>query len=116
MELLFIKSMALLADKVAEILRVYPICDACLGRQFSLLGTQTTNTQRGYSLKLYLTMQMHLDAQELDENKKAQAIETLKVIAEKGNHPPAAEVLGKLIPDAISHEEQTEGQKFKCYS
>ncbi|OLS12898.1 MAG: hypothetical protein RBG13Loki_3475 [Promethearchaeota archaeon CR_4] len=109
------KTMAFLADKVTEILRAYPICDSCLGRQFSLLGTQTTNAQRGYSLKLYLTMQMHLEAQDLDESKKTQAIETLKVISEKGNHLPAMEVLRKILPDAKLHEEPAEGQKFKCY-
>ncbi len=107
--------MEFLANKVAEILRAYPICDSCLGRQFSLLGTQTTNAQRGYSLKLYLTMQLHLESHELDEGKKSQAIEQLKIVADHGNHPPALELLSKLVPNASPNKEQTEGNKFKCY-
>ncbi len=110
-----VKPMEFLANKVAEILRAYPICDSCLGRQFSLLGTQTTNTQRGYSLKLYLTMQLHLASQDLDVVKKSQAIEQLRFVAEHGNHPPAKEVLGKLAPSTPPNKGEPEGDKFKCY-
>lgn len=107
--------MEFLANKVAEILRAYPICDPCLGRQLSLLGTQTTNVQRGYSLKLYLTMQLHLESQDLDDIKKSQAIETLKIIAHHGNFPPAKELVNKLVPDALTTMDQSVSDNFKCY-
>ena len=42
--------------KAKKILSKYPICDFCLGRQFSNLGTGTTNEIRGKIIKEFLTM------------------------------------------------------------
>ena len=38
------------------ILETTPLCDHCLGRQFAWLSTDTTNTERGASIKLVLSM------------------------------------------------------------
>ena len=46
-------------DKVLEIYQEYYICPHCLGRMFSLLGTDTTNYDRGISLLLAITMENH---------------------------------------------------------
>ncbi|MHA2187577.1 MAG: tRNA pseudouridine(54/55) synthase Pus10 [Candidatus Thorarchaeota archaeon] len=40
----------------AEILKKYPVCDRCLGRQFAWLSTDTSNVERGRSIKLLLSM------------------------------------------------------------
>ena len=39
------------------IIALGPICDSCLGRQFAMLSTGLTNTQRGQALKTVLAMQ-----------------------------------------------------------
>jgi tRNA U54 and U55 pseudouridine synthase Pus10 len=43
-------------DTAISILEQYSICDRCLGRQFAWLSTNTSNSERGHSLKLVLSM------------------------------------------------------------
>jgi tRNA pseudouridine synthase 10 len=43
-------------DTAVSILEQYTICDRCLGRQFAWLSTGTSNSERGHSLKLTLSM------------------------------------------------------------
>jgi tRNA pseudouridine synthase 10 len=44
-------------EKTLTMLRKYPLCDHCLGRQFALLGYSIENNDRGKALKLGLTLQ-----------------------------------------------------------
>ncbi|MCD1293772.1 tRNA pseudouridine(54/55) synthase Pus10 [Methanocella sp. CWC-04] len=44
-------------DTARRILKEGPICDSCLGRQFAKLSTGLSNSQRGNSIKLVLSMQ-----------------------------------------------------------
>ena len=48
-----------LFDKVLEIYQKYYICPYCLGRMFSLLGSNLTNFERGNSLLISITMENH---------------------------------------------------------
>ena len=43
-------------DTAVSMLEQYNICDRCLGRQFAWLSTNTSNSERGRSLKLVLSM------------------------------------------------------------
>ncbi len=43
-------------EKSVELLTLHPVCDQCLGRQFAWLSTDSTNEERGRSIKLLLTM------------------------------------------------------------
>lgn len=43
-------------ELASEILESTPLCDQCLGRQFAWLSTDTTNADRGGSIKLVLSM------------------------------------------------------------
>jgi len=43
-------------DKVRRILREHPLCDACLGRLFGLMGYGLSNRDRGRALKTLLLM------------------------------------------------------------
>ena len=81
-------------DKVIEIYRDKYICFHCLGRMFSLLGTDTTNHDRGNSLLLAITMDKHrayLSHQDNHDN----ASQILKLLAEKAHFTPAQSVLEK---------------------
>ena len=44
-------------ENALRIIRLGPICDSCLGRQFAMLSTGLTNAQRGSSIKTVLSMQ-----------------------------------------------------------
>jgi len=44
-------------EDALKIIRLGPICDNCLGRQFAMLSTGLTNAQRGSSIKTVLSMQ-----------------------------------------------------------
>jgi tRNA pseudouridine synthase 10 len=81
-------------EKVLEIYQEYYICLHCLGRMFSLLGTDTTNYDRGKSLLLALTMENHrayLSQQDNHDN----ASQILKLLAEVAKFTPAQSVLEK---------------------
>lgn len=43
-------------DTARKILRLGPICDSCLGRQFAMLSTGLTNVERGKAVKTVLSM------------------------------------------------------------
>jgi tRNA pseudouridine synthase 10 len=44
-------------EKAALILDKYPLCSACLGRQFSLLGHGFSNTERGDAIRVLMTLE-----------------------------------------------------------
>ncbi len=63
-----------------EMLRKYPLCDRCLGRQFAMLGYNLENFERGRSLKLVLTLQ----ASALAQSRNEKGHDTLQVLAKNG--------------------------------
>ncbi|GAG61152.1 unnamed protein product, partial [marine sediment metagenome] len=96
-----------LFEKVIEIYREFYICLHCLGRMFSLLGTDTTNYDRGKSLLLAMTMENHrvyLSRNESHED----AISNLEILAEKARFNPAQSVLHK---EGIRHDIITSTEK-----
>ncbi|MFX1377520.1 MAG: tRNA pseudouridine(54/55) synthase Pus10 [Promethearchaeota archaeon] len=80
-------------DKVLEIYQKYYICIHCLGRMFSLLGTNTTNYERGSSLLLSITMENHKNYLSGNEVIQKEAINNLKLLANKAYFKPAQKVL-----------------------
>lgn len=79
-------------EKILEIYQEYYICLHCLGRMFSLLGTNTTNYDRGKSLLLALTMEYHRKYLSKNEEHE-EAINILKLLGEKAKFIPARSVL-----------------------
>ncbi len=79
-------------EKTLTMLRKYPLCDHCLGRQFALLGYSIENKDRGKALKLSLTLQ----ASALNLAKNAEGIKRLKVLAVNGFSREAQETLHHL--------------------
>ncbi len=82
-------------DKVLEIYQKYYICIHCLGRMFSLLGTSTTNYERGNSLLLAITMENHKNYLGGNETLQKVSINNLKLLAVNANYNPAQKVLTK---------------------
>ncbi len=44
-------------ETARRIIKLGPICDSCLGRQFAMLSTGLTNAERGQAIKIVLAMQ-----------------------------------------------------------
>ncbi len=81
-------------DKVLKIYQKYYICPYCLGRMFALLGTDTTNFKRAYSLLLSLTLENHRILL-TNKNKENNALLNLRILAENAKFSPARKVLEK---------------------
>lgn len=55
------KKLVELLETAWRILKLGPICDSCLGRQFAMLSTGLTNAERGRAIKIALAMSGSLD-------------------------------------------------------
>ncbi len=82
-----------ISSKVIEIYRKYYICPHCLGRCFALLGTATTNIERGNSLLLSITMENHDLYLSRKKDKEEVALVNLRILAENARFIPAKKVL-----------------------
>ena len=80
-------------DKVLDIYQKYYICPYCLGRMFALLGTSTTNHERGISLLLSMTMENHRKYLSGEKTNEKEVESVLKILAEKAHFIPAQKVL-----------------------
>ncbi|MEM0084899.1 MAG: tRNA pseudouridine(54/55) synthase Pus10 [Candidatus Methanomethylicia archaeon] len=79
-----------------EILRKYPLCNHCLGRLFARLSKGINNFERGYSIKLVLTMLYHSILKDEESESVNTAIDNLKVLAVNGLFEPAKDILVHL--------------------
>ena len=79
-------------DTAVDMLEQYTICDRCLGRQFAWLSTNTSNNERGYSLKLTLSMiaDDELKSENPDNGKKI-----ISLLAGHGLFKPAQTIAEK---------------------
>ena len=100
----------MILDKVLEIYQKYYICIHCLGRMFSLLGSYTTNYDRGNSLLLAITMENHKKFLSGDNALQKEAIKNLKLLAENANYIPSQKV---LINEGLVYLKNESNQK--CY-
>jgi len=83
-----------LLKEAKDILKEYPLCDRCLGRQFAQLGTGLSNSIRGKAIKVLLTLKACLEGDE----------ELLSYLARTG-FEPAISVLKKLGKSTPAKEE-----------
>ena len=97
-------------DKVIEIFKNYYICLHCLGRCFAMLATESTNLERGKSLLMALTMEMHEKFLSNKKENEKEIISTLKILAEKAQFIQSQKLLENEGIE-ISNIETNE----KCY-
>ena len=91
-------------DTAASLLEEYPLCDRCLGRQFAWLSTGTSNDQRGYSIKLILSMKAD---ETIKSGAKDEGRKLLAALAGNGLFAPA---------QALAEKEALDYEKGKaCY-
>jgi tRNA pseudouridine synthase 10 len=84
-----------------KLIEQHPLCDKCLGRQFGWLSTDTTNDDRGHSLKL--TLCMSADAH-LKSGKKELGSDAIGFLAGNGMFAPARAIAEK---NGIDYETQS---------
>ncbi|TFG10626.1 tRNA pseudouridine(54/55) synthase Pus10 [Candidatus Thorarchaeota archaeon] len=70
-----------LLEKTISILEDHILCDRCLGRLFAWLSTATTNTKRGGSLKLVLSM---MAGREVKTGRREVGTRLIRCLAENG--------------------------------
>lgn len=94
MELIYEKLGEVL-DKAARILSAHPLCDYCLGRQFSTLVYGAGNDEKGRAIKLILVMLSFLQGRDSEE-----AHSLLGALASTGFKPAikALQALGEEAP------------------
>ena len=93
-------------EQAAALLKRAPLCDACLGRQFGMLGFGLTNAERGKALKIVLLLTAHRAAEAGDQ----QAIELLRALASNGFFRPARLLLEKMGLEALEEA----GECYLC--
>lgn len=72
-----------LLNSVKKILLKYPLCNHCLGRLYAKLGHGLGNDERGYGLKLALTMELH----RIIRGNGSEYKDLLRKLAENGGGP-----------------------------
>ena len=95
MELIYEKIGEVL-DKAAKILSAHPLCDYCLGRQFSTLAYGAGNDEKGKAIKLSLVMLSILQGKDSEE-----ARSILRTLASTGFKPAikTLQALGEEAPE-----------------
>jgi len=88
-------------DTTVKMLEKYPLCDKCLGRQFAWLSTNTSNEDRGHSLKLTLSMNADDELKAGEERGKT----IIGLLASRGMFGPAQVIAQKNSID-FDHESQ----------
>lgn len=76
-------------EKAEAMLKKYPLCDSCLGRQFGGLARGVSNRDRGFALKLVLAMEAHMAMKKGEPAGE----EMLRVLAGNAGHAPAANLV-----------------------
>lgn len=89
-------------ETATSILEHYTVCDRCLGRQFAWLSTNTSNKERGNSLKLTLSMMADDDLKSGDQEKGKKII---SVLASHGLFGPAQTIATKNLIDYEESED-----------
>ena len=108
--------------KTLDILKDNHLCDQCLGRQFSFLGTATDNASRTKAILLSLTMECHatLLKNTIKENYtllNKEPLEILHIINDRMNFTPAKQLLKKWYqkhPDCLTQYGKIEISKKVC--
>ncbi|RDE17381.1 MAG: tRNA pseudouridine(54/55) synthase Pus10, partial [Candidatus Thorarchaeota archaeon] len=81
-----------LLDIAEQMLSKYPLCDQCLGRQFAWLSTDTSNRERGRSIKLLLSMQAD---EQIKSGDREGGLKILTELAGNGSFGPAGTLIKK---------------------
>ena len=93
-------------DASTRLLGTYSLCDECLGRQFAWLGTDVTNSERGHSIKLFVTM---MADEKLRTTHSEDGKQLISILAGNGMFGPA-----RLLAEKYSVEYLSRGQCDLC--
>lgn len=86
------KNASNILETAEKIMKVGPICDRCLGRQFGWLSTDSSNEERGRSIKLVLSMQADNDVR---SGRADCGKELIALLAGNGMFGPAKKIAEK---------------------
>ncbi len=94
-----------------KILNEYSLCAECFGRQFALLGTGLSNTERAHSIFNILLLEYSkiMNESQGSESDFTQNLEIIRKIATNTNYKPAYLVVQKY------NESWENSSEFTCY-
>ncbi len=109
-------------QKTIELLKYNYLCNECLGRQFSYLGTATSNLERAYAILLGITMECHFllaktTYQERITLYDQNPIEILDLLARKADFIPAKKIFEKFKDKEFlfsTLSNSSEKDEFRC--
>ncbi len=89
-------------DASIRLLGTYSLCDECLGRQFAWLGTDVTNSERGHSIKLFVTM---MGDERLRDTHSEEGKQLISIVAGNGMFGPARLLAEKHSIEYVSRDQ-----------
>ncbi len=91
-------------ETARRIIKLGPICDSCLGRQFAMLSTGLTNAERGRSLKTVLAMRgSSADDKALLEDLSPSSRSARLKLGLKDEESKCWVCLGEMKPENLDH-------------
>ncbi len=111
-----------ISETARRIVKLGPICDSCLGRQFAMLSTGLTNLERGRSIKTVLSMQ----ASASDDKAMLEALSPsfkparLKLGSKEEEDAACSVCLGEMRPEkldswAVKAGEALKGREYSTF-
>lgn len=90
-------------ETARRIIKLGPICDSCLGRQFAMLSTGLTNAERGRAIKTVLAMQATAvdDKALLEELSPSSRSARLKLGRKDEEDAKCSVCLGEMMPENL---------------
>ena len=109
-------------QKTIDLLKYYCLCNECLGRQFSYLGTATSNFERAHAILLGITMECHLllsktTFQERYMLYNQNPIEILDLLVKRTNFIPAKKIIDQFKDNEVlfsTLSNSSEKDEFNC--
>ncbi len=90
-------------ETARRIIKLGPICDSCLGRQFAMLSTGLTNAERGRSIKTVLAMLgSSVDDKALLEDLSPSSRSARLKLGLKDEEPKCWVCLGEMMPENLT--------------
>jgi len=94
-------NLAEVATTARKILELGPICDSCLGRQFAMLSTGLSNSERGKAIKIFLAMAGSIDGGQTLLEELAPSSKNARMSLGKGEPETCWVCLGEMEPERL---------------
>lgn len=103
-----------ISEIVQKMMEEGPVCDHCLGRQFSKLSTGLSNDERGHAIKLYMALEGFKKFNETGDDSQLKLLEESCVYA-KQNTKNKQNAQNEQNTQNSQNEQETENKEESCW-